>query len=62
MSLIDGGSRSATIVTESPCVLLVINGRSFRKLLDSVPGLERKILITLCQRLRDADAALAAVN
>jgi CRP/FNR family transcriptional regulator, cyclic AMP receptor protein len=62
MSLIDGGPRSATIVTESPCALLVIDGRAFRKLLDSVPGLERKILITLCQRLRDADTALAAVN
>ena len=62
MSLIDGEPRSATVFAESPCVLLLLDRRSFRKLLDSVPELQRKILITLCQRLRDADTALAAVN
>jgi CRP-like cAMP-binding protein len=62
MSLIDGKPRCATVVAESPCVLLVVHTRSFRRLLDAVPGLQRKILITVCQRLRDADAALAAVN
>jgi CRP-like cAMP-binding protein len=62
MSLIDGKPRCATVVAESPCVLLVIDTRSFRRLLDTVPGLQRKILITVCQRLRDADTALGAVN
>ena len=62
MSLIDGKPRSATVVAESPCVVLVIDNRSFRALLDTTPGLQRKILVTLCQRLRDADTALAAVN
>ena len=62
MSLIDGKPRSATVVAESPCIVLVIDSRSFRELLDTTPGLQRKVLITLCQRLRDADAALAAVN
>lgn len=62
MSLIDGQPRSATVFVESPCVLLVIGRHSFWKLLDSVPGMQEKILITLCQRLRAADAALAALN
>ena len=62
MSLIDGQPRSATVLAESPCVLLLLDHRSFRKSLDSIPELQRKILITLCQRLRDADTALAAVN
>jgi CRP-like cAMP-binding protein len=62
MALIDGQPRSATVVAESPSVLLVIDSGAFRKLLDSDPELQRKILATLCQRLRDADTALAALN
>jgi len=62
MSLIDGQPRSATVIAESPCSLLVIDARSFGELLETVPGLQRKMLLTLSQRLRDADAALAAVN
>jgi CRP/FNR family transcriptional regulator, cyclic AMP receptor protein len=62
MSLIDGQPRSATVSADSPCVVLVLDGRSFRGLLDSVPELQKKILLTLCQRLRDADTALAGVN
>jgi hypothetical protein len=62
MSLIDGEPRSATVFAESPCVLLVIGRRSFQELMDSVPGLQGKILVTLCQRLRAADAALAVLN
>jgi CRP/FNR family cyclic AMP-dependent transcriptional regulator len=62
MSLIDGHPRSATVLAESPCVLLLVDRRPFRKLLDSDPQLERKILLTLCRRLRDADASLAAIN
>jgi CRP-like cAMP-binding protein len=62
MSLIDGKPRSASVIADSPAVLLVVEARSFRKLLDAVPGLQRKVLITLCGRLRAADASLASVN
>jgi len=62
MSLIDGMPRSATVIAESPTVLLVIQSRSFRSLLDTVPGLQRKLLVTLCARLRAADARLASIN
>jgi CRP-like cAMP-binding protein len=62
MSLIDGMPRSASVIAESPTALLVIEARSFRNLLDTVPGLQRKLLITLCTRLRTADASLTSLN
>lgn len=62
MSLIDGRPRTATVIAETPMVLLCIHVRSFGHLLESVPGLQRKLLLTLCERLRDADAAIAALN
>jgi len=62
MSLIDGMPRSASVIAESPTVLLVIEARSFQNLLDTVPGLQKKILVTLSARLRAADARLASIN
>lgn len=62
MSLIDGKPRSATVIAETPIVLLLIHKRSFSELLDTVPGLQKKVLIKLCERLREADARLAAIN
>jgi len=54
--------RSASVIAESPSVLLVIEARSFQKLLDTVPGLQRKLLATLSARLRAADVRLASIN
>jgi len=62
MSLMDGKPRSATVIAETPVTLLVVDRRSFRSLLDGVPGLRRKISVTLCERLRKADAGLASRN
>jgi CRP/FNR family cyclic AMP-dependent transcriptional regulator len=62
MSLIDGMPRSASVIAEGQTVLLVIEARCFRRLLDTVPGLQRKLLITLSSRLRAADARLASIN
>ena len=62
MSLIDGKPRSASVIAETPVTLLVVDSRSFRCLLDAVPGVRIKISVTLCQRLRAADAALAKRN
>jgi CRP-like cAMP-binding protein len=62
MSLIDGLPRSAAVIAESPSVLLVIQSRAFRSLLDAVPGLQKRLLITLCERLRTADTRLASIN
>jgi hypothetical protein len=38
--------------------LLVIRRRDFKLLRDTVPGLQDKLLVTLCERLRLADQAL----
>ena len=62
MSLIDGMPRSASVIAEDPSVLLVIQARSFRSLLDEVPELQRKLLVALCARLRAADAKIASFN
>ncbi|NIN67969.1 MAG: Crp/Fnr family transcriptional regulator, partial [Anaerolineae bacterium] len=61
LSLIDGKPRSATVIAEAPIVLLVIHTRSFGDLLDAIPGLQKKILLALCERLRSADVALASL-
>ena len=62
MSLIDGKPRIASVIAEEPVTLLVVNSRSFALLLDDVPTLRKKILITLCERLRAVDEALASRN
>lgn len=58
MSLIDGKPRSATVIAETPVTLLAIHRRSFNYLLDTIPGMTRKILATLCERLRKADETM----
>ena len=58
MSVIDGKPRSATVIAETPMNLLVLHRRDFVSLLESVPGLQQKLLVTLCERVRRADQAL----
>ncbi|MFQ5968026.1 MAG: Crp/Fnr family transcriptional regulator [Acidimicrobiia bacterium] len=58
MSLLDGQPRSATVTVEEDSVLLVMHRSDFSQLLDDVPGLARKILQGLSQRLRETDAML----
>ena len=60
MSLLDGGPRSATVVAETPLRLLVIPRRAFWTLLTKVPQLNQKILVTLSQRVRQAEKSLLA--
>ena len=62
MSLIDNKPRGATVTTETPMTLLVLESRSFGALLDDIPQLRKKVLVTLCERLRAANAKLAMMN
>jgi CRP/FNR family cyclic AMP-dependent transcriptional regulator len=57
ISLIDGEPRTATVISDTDMTLLVVNKTSFDHLLDKIPGLQRKILIALCQYLRSAEKA-----
>lgn len=58
MSVIDGKPRSATVIAVTRMNLLVLHRRDFVSLLETVPGLQRKLLVTLCERVRQANQAL----
>src|SRR5262245_51997232 len=60
MSLLDGEPRSATVVAQTAVRLLVIDRRHFRKLLREIPAVTERILITLSQRIRQAEKARSA--
>ena len=55
MSLIDGGPRSASVITVEPTRTLSLAVWSFNKLLKTYPSLAKKLLIALSKRLREAD-------
>jgi len=60
MSLLDGEPRSATVVADTAVRLLVIHRRDFMTLLREVPSLTQRMLVTLCQRVRNAEKAATA--
>jgi CRP-like cAMP-binding protein len=55
LSLLDHGPRTATVVCETDCVLLLLDQRHFMGVLDDVPALAHKLLATLAGRIRDMD-------
>lgn len=56
MALLDRGPRSATIVANGHCELLVIGQREFMSVLDQVPPVAHKLLVSMASRLREADS------
>ena len=57
LAIIDPAPRDATGTAETDCELLVIDARRFRPLLEEVPVLAHKIMVSLARRLREADKA-----
>lgn len=57
MSLIDGQPRSATVEATTPSRLLVLDRRDFWHVLDGKTAIVRKVMQTLCRRLREAEEA-----
>jgi len=55
LSLLDHGPRTATVVCETDCVLLLLDQRHFMGVLDDVPALAHKLLATQAGRIRDMD-------
>lgn len=53
MALLEHRPRSATVVAETPMVLVSFSTAAFRQLLDSNPNLRERVLTTLSARLRD---------
>ncbi len=55
LALLDRGPRSATVVADAECEILVIGQREFVGVLDQVPAVARKLLASMAARLREAD-------
>jgi CRP-like cAMP-binding protein len=53
IALLDGKTRTATAITETPSTLLVVHWSQFWPLVEGVPGLVRKLLIGLAERYRE---------
>jgi len=55
IALLDGGPRTATATTETPCRLLSLTYPMFHELLDTSPHIRTAILESVGQRLRAMD-------
>ncbi len=56
LALLDRGPRSASVIAKEDMEVLVLGQREFAGVIDEVPSLAHKLLTTMAQRLRDADA------
>jgi CRP-like cAMP-binding protein len=52
MALLDGSPRTASVIAKTAVKAMLVGSREFRALVDQVPSLDRKLLISLTQRLR----------
>jgi CRP/FNR family cyclic AMP-dependent transcriptional regulator len=57
LSLLDGGPRSATVTATSDLRVLVLSTPAFNGVLDEIPTLAHKLLVSMAHRLRAAEAA-----
>jgi len=55
ISLIDGEPQTATVIAETDMTILLVHSSSFDHLLNTVPGLQKKIMVSLCKHLRRAE-------
>jgi CRP-like cAMP-binding protein len=55
MAILDGGPRSASVVSDQPTELVVLSQREFMSVLDTVPSVSHKLLVSMAGRLREAD-------
>lgn len=56
LALLSKGERNASVVAETDMDLLVLGQREFSGVLDEVPGLAHKLLVSMANRLREMDA------
>ena len=55
MTLLDKGPRTATVVCETDCTLIVIDQRRFLAVVDSIPAISHKLMASLAGRIRELD-------
>jgi CRP-like cAMP-binding protein len=56
IALLDGGPRTATATTVSPCRLIVMTHQRFEQLLDRSPSIRAAVMEEVGRRLRGLDA------
>jgi CRP-like cAMP-binding protein len=56
LALLDHQPRTASVITDSPTKVYVLDSRHFEGVLDDIPGLARRLLAQLASRVRDLDA------
>jgi CRP/FNR family cyclic AMP-dependent transcriptional regulator len=56
LAILDGGTRSATVVADSDVTMLVLGQRQFLGVLAEIPTVAAKLLASMAHRLREADA------
>ena len=56
ISMIDGRPRSATVTAQEPLKAMAIPHQDFEAVIDEDPEFARRLLKTLCARLREAEA------
>lgn len=59
ISLLDGGPRSASVISETPMTLAIIYRDAFIKIVRQEPTIATKILKELARRVRAVDRSLA---
>ena len=59
ISLLDGGPRTATVVTETPVTMLMLTRQQFRKTVADDPDLAVSLMESLARMIRRVDRSLA---
>jgi CRP-like cAMP-binding protein len=59
ISLLDGGPRTASVVSETPMTVLLIERLAFQKLLRKDPSLSMQLLKSMARLVRRVDRSLA---
>jgi CRP-like cAMP-binding protein len=59
ISLLDGGPRTASVVSETPMTVLMIERPAFQKLLRKDPSLSMQLLKSMARLVRRVDRSLA---
>ena len=57
ISLLDGGARTASVVSETPLVVLELKRTAFHRMLREEPGIAAKMLVHLASMLRRLDVS-----
>ncbi len=58
LALLDGGPRTATVTATSDMTVLVLSKPAFNAVLDEIPTLAHKLLVSTARRLRESEQSM----